>query len=114
MTITPHRPIHRVGDHFDHHGVGTGWFIAGGIIRLLLLAALVVVIVWAVRSILQLRRTSVPAGALPSGRSPALDELELRYARGEIERSDYLQRRFDLGAAGPPPPPPPTAAPPTT
>jgi hypothetical protein len=33
--------------------------------------------------------------------SPAVAELELRYARGEINRADYLGRRADLG--GPPP-----------
>jgi putative membrane protein len=41
------------------------------------------------------------AGRQPSrgalqGRTP-LDILEERYARGEIDREDYLQRRKDLG-----------------
>jgi putative membrane protein len=30
-------------------------------------------------------------------RSDALAELDLRYARGEIGRDEYLQRRVDLG-----------------
>jgi len=30
-------------------------------------------------------------------RGGALDELDLRYARGEIGRDEYLQRRADLG-----------------
>ncbi|MDB5064937.1 MAG: hypothetical protein JWM18_1371 [Chloroflexi bacterium] len=34
------------------------------------------------------------AGATPP--SPALHELDLRYARGEIERTEYLQRRADI------------------
>ena len=33
----------------------------------------------------------------------ALAELELRYARGEVNRDEYLQRRADLGGGTPPP-----------
>jgi putative membrane protein len=36
--------------------------------------------------------------------SQALSELDLRYARGELGRDEYLQRRADLG--GPPAPAP--------
>ncbi|WP_017537431.1 SHOCT domain-containing protein [Nocardiopsis halophila] len=32
----------------------------------------------------------------PRRPDPALDELRLRYARGEIGREEYLQRRIDL------------------
>lgn len=31
------------------------------------------------------------------GRSPGLDVLEERYARGEIQREEYLQKKRDLG-----------------
>ncbi|HEY2069058.1 MAG TPA: SHOCT domain-containing protein [Rhizomicrobium sp.] len=31
------------------------------------------------------------------GRSDALDLLESRYARGEIQRDEYLQKKHDLG-----------------
>lgn len=31
-------------------------------------------------------------------RSPALDTLEERYAKGEIQRDEYLQKKRDLGA----------------
>lgn len=31
------------------------------------------------------------------GRSPGLDALEQRYANGEIERDEYLQKKADLG-----------------
>ena len=35
---------------------------------------------------------------------PALAELDLRYARGDVTREEYLQRRADLlGFPGPPP-----------
>jgi putative membrane protein len=33
--------------------------------------------------------------------SPALAELDLRYARGEVSREDYLTRRADLSGAPP-------------
>ena len=29
-------------------------------------------------------------------RNPAVDELDLRYARGELDRAEFLQRRADL------------------
>ncbi len=40
-----------------------------------------------------------PAGAPPGsgGRSEALAILESRYARGEIQRDEYLQKKADLG-----------------
>jgi putative membrane protein len=43
----------------------------------------------------------------PRGRggSPAIEELDLRYARGELDRIEYLQRRADLLGEAPPPEP---------
>lgn len=38
----------------------------------------------------------------------ALDQLRVRYARGEMSRADYLQAASDLGAPAPAEPPPPT------
>jgi putative membrane protein len=39
-----------------------------------------------------------PAGVTPPpGRTEALAILEARYARGEIQREEYLQKRADLG-----------------
>ena len=59
-------------------------------------------------------------GGWMSQNTMALRELELRYARGEIGREDFLQRRADLttpvlppaAPAGPPASAPPPAAPP--
>lgn len=36
-------------------------------------------------------------GHARSSRSDALDLLESRYARGEIQREEYLQKKQDLG-----------------
>jgi putative membrane protein len=89
---------------------GFHWF---GIVPLLLFAVLIGVIVWAV---IRLTREggaralagggaaigTTPVAARPDG---ALEELRLRYARGEMTREDYTQRLADLGggpAAGSP------------
>jgi len=59
---------------------------------LLILAALVVGLVWLVRS-----GSHGTVGQLhPSGRSAGLDVLEERYARGEINRDEYLQEKRDI------------------
>jgi putative membrane protein len=63
------------------------WMAVVGIVLVgLLLAGLV----WLVRT---LTRQDRP----PGGHSPAsLAELDLRYARGEIDRDQYLRQRADL------------------
>jgi len=68
-------------------------------------------IVVIVAAILLLRR-EVPHLRLPENRPPALRTLEERYARGEISRDEFLERReVLLRAASHPVPPPPTARP---
>ena len=59
-------------------------------------------------------RPALTAGAPPAaggvGTDHALAELRLRYARGDIDREDYLRRAADLGdttAILPPAPPDP-------
>jgi hypothetical protein len=44
-----------------------------------------------------LRRPALPA---PPQNWAAIHELDLRYAKGEIKRDDYLQRRADLLGVG--------------
>jgi len=42
-----------------------------------------------------------PTGIMhPGARSPALDILEERYARGEIQRDEYLQKKKDILGRG--------------
>lgn len=53
----------------------------------LVLAALITGVVWLIRRLSDDRRSDA---------STALGTLEVRYARGEIDRDEYLQRRNDL------------------
>jgi putative membrane protein len=65
---------------------GFMWFWL--IFAVLVLALLVVGVVWLVRTL---------AGPGSGGAtSAARQELDLRYARGELTREEYLQRRADL------------------
>jgi putative membrane protein len=61
------------------------WFWA--IFAVLVLALLVVGVVWLVRTL---------ASPGPGATSSARQELDLRYARGELTREEYQLRRTDL------------------
>lgn len=85
----------------DHHSGMTGWMMGGmgfaGIVWLLgCLAILVLIIIAVIWLVGRLRDGS----ATPRARvSAAREELDHRYAKGEIDRDTYLQMRRDL--AGP-------------
>jgi len=51
-------------------------------------------VVWFMRSSLSTGLGRPPAAARPGG----LDLLEQRYARGEVNREEYLQKKSDLQA----------------
>jgi putative membrane protein len=72
---------------------GWGWGIGGGgmIFWLVVIVLIVAAVAWFVRP------TAHSDGA-PRGepRSRGLDVLEERYARGEINRDEYLQKRRDI------------------
>jgi len=63
-----------------------------GIVPLLFLALLIAAVVLLVRGV------SGTGGAPPPSerRSPGLEALEERYARGEINRDEYLQKKKDI------------------
>jgi putative membrane protein len=109
----------RFGPYYDH---GAGWWV-GGLFGLLVVVAIVVGAILIVRQVLDRPQHTALPPAPPAMTSRAVEELDLRYARGEIDRTEYLQRRADLLHApgswspGPPPaapapPQPPGAAPP--
>jgi putative membrane protein len=73
-------------------GGGFEWFWA--VLWVVVLALLVAGAIWLART---LTRPPNP----PSGPGPARAELDLRYARGELNREEYLQRRADLEGGQP-------------
>lgn len=77
--------------YYGHGWGGMGWMmIFGGIFWLALLILAVFFIVWVVRGSRQ------GAGPAPQQRSAGLKILEERYARSEISREEYLQKKADI------------------
>ena len=75
------------------YGFGYGMGPIGMILWIVILIAVIIAIVWLVRS---LAGSSHHAPTGPR-RSPGLDVLEERYARGEIQREEYLEKKKDIG-----------------
>lgn len=82
---------------------GGAWGLASGLLSLVFLAALVVGVVLVVRVLLGSQSRGSESGR--SGPPPAvrnyealsaLQILEERYARGEIDREEFLERKHDL------------------
>ena len=82
------------GPHWDMMGWGGGSLLGpfGMFLWLLFLVLLIAAVVWF------WRRPDRAGGEPPRAghRPPALDVLEERYARGEIDRDEYLQKKHDL------------------
>ena len=79
---------------FQGMGPGMGWgMLAHGVFWLFLLALAIIGAIAIARSVFGARNTGKRGG----NRSPGLDILEERYARGEIQREEYLRMRSDLG-----------------
>lgn len=80
----------------DFVAFGGVWVLFAMLMQLAVLALVVLGIIWLVRHL------SAPGQASRTGGArTALDELELRYARGEIDRSTYQQMREDLTKSQP-------------
>lgn len=75
------------------HLFGWGWMPGFGLISILFWVLVVGLIVAAVRASRQRGAQSGPGGA-----RSGLTILEERYAKGEIQRDEYLQKKGDLGA----------------
>ncbi len=80
------------------YGYGPHWDFMGGfglvhlLIWVVILAAIVAGIVWLVRALAARDDRQMS----PLRRSSGLDILEERYARGEINREEYLQKKTDI------------------
>lgn len=72
------------------------WMPFHGVLSLLIIAAVVVGIIVLVRLLWPSNSNSAGNGS--ARRSGALDLLDERYARGELDRDEYLQRKRDLSA----------------
>jgi putative membrane protein len=74
--------------------MGFGWGAWGVFHAIFWLAILVAI---AVACIVMIRRSGVDRiGPGTDVRPSALDQLDERYARGEIDREEYLQRKQDI------------------
>ena len=69
---------------FNGHGLGMGW---GWIIGLFILIAVIVITVYAAR-----KNQSID----PQEKKTPLDILKERYARGEIDKTEFDERKKDL------------------
>ena len=78
-------------------GYGHGWMMNGDgmgfgfVFWLVILAVIIAGAVWFVRS-----RPLAGGQRSLERRSPAIEALEERYARGEINREEYLQKKRDI------------------
>ena len=84
--------------------VDNGFFWLHDLFWLLIVVALVVGAWLVARAVLQHPPHPGPGPAGPAWPpSPGLHELDMRYARGEIDRLEYLRRRADISGQPPPP-----------
>jgi putative membrane protein len=82
----------------DMMGGGFMWFWVVMVVMMVVVVALLVAgAIWLARTLTH--PSSTPGG--PAGPSPARAELDLRYARGDLTREEYLQRRTDLEGGQP-------------
>ena len=88
-------------------GGNTAVAILATVLRFTVWVLLILAVLWVVREIIR----AVHAARRPvhPPHNPALAELEMRYARGEVTRDDYLSRRADLAAITPATAPPPAS-----
>ena len=77
----------------DYEGYGMGWHWLGWIGMAFFWLIPILLVLAVVKYLMGDRRSNAPDG---ERKSPALTVLEERYARGEINREEYLQKREDL------------------
>jgi putative membrane protein len=73
-------------------GLGIGFWVFWLLFRSLFWVLLIVFVVWMISR----ASGATPSWPRPPHRSNGLDILEQRYARGEIPREEYLQKKKDI------------------
>ncbi|MFN2582840.1 MAG: SHOCT domain-containing protein [Candidatus Dormibacteria bacterium] len=86
---------------------GGAFFWVHDVIWLLIVIAVVIGVILIVRVLMERPGVHGHGSGQPYPPSAALQELDMRYARGEVARDEYLRRRADL--SGHPPPQTPTS-----
>jgi putative membrane protein len=87
------------GDAYGPHMMwGEGWYgmVFGPLMMVLVLAAAIAVVVLLVRWLGGSGHAGAPQHPAPAGRAP-LDILKERFARGEIDKAEFEERRRVLG-----------------
>ncbi len=75
------------------NGFGWGWMVFGGLMMWLFWAAVIVLVILAIRAFSGGRPLTGPSAQPPQ---TALDILKERYARGEITKDEYESMRRNL------------------
>ena len=78
--------------HMWGHGGGWGWMIFGPLMMIVVIAAIIALVVLLVRWLGGVPRGPHPTNLSPPGKAP-LDILRERFARGEIDKEEYEERR---------------------
>jgi putative membrane protein len=72
-------------------GYGFGYGLIHMAVSVAVVVGMVLLVIWAVRTM-----SGAGPHALHQRRSSGLDVLEERYARGEVNRDEYLQKKKDI------------------
>lgn len=78
--------------HWEH-GFSWEWVLYSGIMMLIFWGGLIGLVALTLRAFFGTRRTEIPSALKPN---TTLDILNERYARGEINRDEYMNMRQDL------------------
>lgn len=83
------------GPHMMGWHRGGGWMVAQGLIHVLALVGLIAIVFAIIRAV----RHGCPYRR-HRGAGVGLEILETRYAKGEVGRDEYLEKKRDLGGRG--------------
>ena len=81
------------------YGLNGGWYghtLFGGFFMIIVWVAVIVFVVWVVREISYGNRNGRGSGGGADGGKAALDILKERYAKGEIDRKEFEEKKKDL------------------